>query len=99
MAPLDRKRGCVLLGGAAPAAHAGLRAALFVEQFGELFEHDATQLLGVDDRDGAAMITRHVVADADRGQFDRRRRPLDDVPEIVEPPRVGRFAGGDPALT
>src|SRR5438874_3909125 len=54
--------------GRAAASHAGVRAVL-VEEFGELFEHDAAQLLGVDDRDGAAVIAGHVVADADRGQF------------------------------
>ena len=34
----------------AAALHAGLRATLFVEQLGELFEHDAAQLFGVGDR-------------------------------------------------
>jgi hypothetical protein len=39
-------------------------------KFGELFKHDATQLLGVDDRDGPAVVAAHVMADADHGQFD-----------------------------
>jgi len=30
------------------------------------------QLLGVDDRHGAAVIARHVVADPDRGELERR---------------------------
>ena len=45
-----------------------------VEQFGELLRHHAAQLLGVDDRDGALVIARHVVADADGDQLDRRAR-------------------------
>ena len=32
------------------------------------------ELLGIDDGDGAAVIARHVVADADGDQFDRRAR-------------------------
>jgi hypothetical protein len=43
-------------------------AALFVEELGEALEHDAAQLLGVNDCHGAAVIAGHVVADADRGQ-------------------------------
>src|ERR1700674_2719860 len=45
---------------------------IFVEQFGELLDHDAAELLGVDDRHGAPVIARHVMADSDRDQFDRR---------------------------
>ena len=52
------------------ALDAGLGDAFRVEEFGEFFELDATQLLGVDDRHGAAIITGHVVADADRDQLD-----------------------------
>ena len=51
-------------GAAVAALAAGLVAAFFLEQFGQFFEHDAAQLLGVDDGDGAAVIARHVVADA-----------------------------------
>ena len=46
----------------------------FVEQLGELVRHGAAELLGVDDGDGAAVIARHVVADADGDQLDRRAR-------------------------
>ena len=53
----------------AAAAHAGVGAAVLVEELGEAFEHDAAQLLGVDNRDGAAVIAGHVVTDADCGQF------------------------------
>ena len=45
---------------------------LLVEQLGELVGHGAAELLGVDDGDGAAVVARHVVADADRDQLDRR---------------------------
>jgi hypothetical protein len=38
------------------ALDAGVGAAVFVEMLGEAFEHDAAQLLGVDDRDGAAVV-------------------------------------------
>jgi hypothetical protein len=37
-----------------------LRGALFVEQLGKLFEHDAAQLLGIDDRDRTAVIAGDV---------------------------------------
>src|SRR5712671_1909593 len=47
---------------------------VLVEQFGELVGHRAAQLLGVDDGDGAAVIARDVVTDADRDQLDRRAR-------------------------
>ena len=53
------------------ALDAGLGGAFLVEEFGEFFEHDAAQLLGVDDRHGTAVIAPHVVADADRDQLDR----------------------------
>src|SRR5215471_5187751 len=54
----------------AAALDAGVGAAVFVEEFGQAFEHDPAQLLGVDDRHGAAVIAGHVMADADRGQLD-----------------------------
>src|SRR5713101_5807856 len=48
------------LGGAA-ALDAGLRAAVLVEELGQPFEHDAAQLLGVDDGNGAAVVAGDVV--------------------------------------
>src|SRR4051812_49193768 len=42
------------------------------EQFGELFGDGAAEFFGVDDGDGAAIVARDVVADADRDQLDRR---------------------------
>jgi hypothetical protein len=50
------------------AAHERARIVLF-EEHGEFFEHDAAQLLGVDDGHRAAVIAGHVMADADRGQL------------------------------
>src|SRR5215831_15260427 len=50
--------------------HALLRP-VFDEQLGELFGHDAAELLGIDDGDGAPIVARHVMADADGDQFDR----------------------------
>ena len=46
------------LGGAA-AANAGVGGAVFVEELAEALEHDAAELLGVDDRDGTAVIPTH----------------------------------------
>ena len=57
-----------LSGAAAPDA--GVGATLFVKELGEALEHDAAQLLGVDDRHGAAVVSGHVVADADRSELD-----------------------------
>ena len=56
-----------------------------VEQLGELLHHRAAELLGVDDGDGAAVVARHVVADADGDQLDRRARldPVDDVAQVA----------------
>ena len=50
---------------AAVALDVAVDAAVLVEEF----DHDATQLLGVDDCDGAAVIPGHVVGDADRDVF------------------------------
>ena len=47
---------------------------LLLEQLGELLGHHAAELLGIHDGDGAAIVARHVVADADRDQLDRRAR-------------------------
>ena len=67
--------------GAAVATRLG---ALLLEQLGELLGHRAAELLGVDDGDGAAVVARHVVADADGDQLDRRARLdlLDDVAQV-----------------
>ncbi len=47
-------------------------AGILLEQFGELLGHGAAEFLGIDDGDGAAVIARDVMADADGDQFDRR---------------------------
>jgi hypothetical protein len=52
------------------ALHPGARALFLFEQFGELFEHDAGQLFGVDDRHRAAVIADHGVTDGGRNQLD-----------------------------
>src|SRR2546430_4686801 len=55
------------------------------EQFGELFGDGAAELFGVDDGDGAAIVARDVVADADRDQLDWRAGLdlLDDVAQMA----------------
>src|ERR1700756_529914 len=45
---------------------------MLIEQFRELLGHDAAEFFSVYDSDGAAVIARDVVADADCDQFDRR---------------------------
>src|SRR4051812_27238862 len=62
------RRDAGLRGPAAPDA--GAAAGFLLEKIGEAFEHDAAQLLGINDRHGAAVVARDVVADADRGQLD-----------------------------
>ena len=52
------------------ARDAGVGTPILVEELGELFQHHAAQLLGVDDRHGAAVVAGHVVTDADRDQLD-----------------------------
>src|SRR3954468_25078471 len=54
------------------------------EQFGGFFSDGAAELFGVHDRHRAAIIARHVVADADRDQLDRRAGLdlLDDVAQV-----------------
>src|SRR3984893_13707910 len=56
-----------------------------VEQRGELLHHRAAQLVGVDDSDGAAVVARNVMADADGYELDRRARldPVDDVAQMA----------------
>src|SRR3984893_3067437 len=75
------------------AANAGVGAAVFVEQLGESFEHDAAELLGVDDRDGAAVVAGHVVADADRCKL-HFAEALDVVDHLAQMLFEG-VAGGD----
>ena len=76
----------------------GFGGRLFLEQFGELLGHHAAEFLGIHDGDGAAVIARHVVADADRDQLDRRTRfdlldhpaqmPFEVIPRIDRERRV-----------
>ena len=47
---------------------------ILLEQLGELLGHGAAQLLGVHDGHGAPVIARHVMADADGDELDRRTR-------------------------
>src|SRR5262249_42888076 len=67
------------------ARGAVVRGLFLVEQRGELLHHGAAQLVGIDDRDGAAVVAGHVVADADGDQLDRRARldPVDDVAQVA----------------
>src|SRR5262245_16423457 len=55
-----------------PRRGSHLLRSVLVEQLGELLGHRAAELLGIDDGDGSAIVARHVVADADRNQLDRR---------------------------
>src|SRR5580692_4128615 len=73
--------------GVQPAARCGCgrRGPMsLAEQFGELFGDGATKLLGIHDRDRAAVVARDIVADTDGDQFDRRTRFdfLDDVAQM-----------------
>src|SRR5260370_11104228 len=70
---------------AAVAGCGGRHAMGLAEQFGELFGDGAAKLFGVDDGDGAAVVARDVVADADRDQFDRRAGLdlLDDMAQMA----------------
>src|SRR5581483_1289333 len=54
------------------------------EQLGELFSEGAAELLGIHDRDRAAIIARHIMTNADRDQLDRRARLdlLDDMAQV-----------------
>jgi hypothetical protein len=74
------------LGWRRPAAAGGrqLLRLFLVEQRGQLLHHRA-QLVGVDDGDGAAVVARDVVADADGDELDRRARldPVDDVAQMA----------------
>ena len=57
----------------------------FFKKFGKFFDHRAAEFLRVDDRHGAAIVARHVMADADRDEFDRRARLdlLDDAAQML----------------
>jgi len=44
---------------------------LLAEQLREFFGHGSAKLLGVHNGDRAAVIARHVMADADGDKFDR----------------------------
>src|SRR5215475_5359733 len=72
---LDRESGeiALVLAPAAcyPPRRCACRLRLLVEQLGQLLQHGAAELLGVDDRHGAAVVARHVVADADGDQLHR----------------------------
>ena len=48
-----------------------VRTSVGLEQLGELLDHCAGELVGIHDRHRSAVITGHVVADADRDQLDR----------------------------
>ena len=61
----------------------GLGRGLFGEQFGQLFGHGAAQFLGIDDGDGALVVARHVMADADGDEFDGRAL-LDVVDHLAQ---------------
>src|ERR1700694_2445581 len=69
-----------------PGACPGGRGAMgFAEQLGELLGDGAAEFFGIHNGDRAAIIARHVVADADRDQFDRRARLdfLDDMAQMA----------------
>src|SRR5690349_8824773 len=68
-----------------PPSGRRLRRVGLAEQFGELFGDRAAELFGVDDSHRSAIIARHVVADADRDQLDRRAGFdfLDDMTEVT----------------
>src|SRR5690242_18856735 len=71
--------------GAGSLGRANVLGVLFVEQGGELLHHRATELVGVDDGDGTAIVARDIVADADRDQLDGGSRfdPVDDVAQVA----------------
>ena len=65
----------------APALTKAVSAAHLLDRFaecdrsnklGQLLGHGAAELLGIDDGDGAPVIARHVMADADGDELDRR---------------------------
>src|SRR6185312_17035758 len=72
-------------GALAVAGGAGVLLVFLVEQRGELFHHRAAELVGIDDGDGAAIVARDVVADANGNQLDRRAR-LDPVDHVAQMP-------------
>ena len=46
---------------------------VLVEQLGELLEHGAAELLGIDDGDGAAVVASDVVADVEKLRDEAKR--------------------------
>src|SRR5262249_14907378 len=52
------------------APDVALVALVLVEQADELFGHRATELLGIHNGDGFAVVARDIMSDADGGQFD-----------------------------
>ena len=49
-----------------------LFSGFLIEQFSQLFGHGTTKLFGIDDRQCALVIARHVVPDTDGQKIDRR---------------------------
>ena len=61
------------------------RRRVLLEQLDQLVGHGAGELGGVGDGDGAAVVARHVVADADGDQLDRGAR-LDLLDHLAQMP-------------
>src|ERR1700722_5328172 len=69
----------------APGARPGGRDPMgLAEQLCELFGDGGAEVFGIYDSDGAAIVTRNVMTDADRDQFDRRAGLdlLDDMAQM-----------------
>ncbi len=62
---MQRRAGSRLCRRIAAPPGRSLPVALLAEQFGELICHRAAEFLGIDDRHGAAVIARHIMAGAD----------------------------------
>ena len=60
-------------------------ARLVLEKLRKLFRHRTAELFGIHDGDGAAIVARDVVADADGDEFDRRLRLdlFDHAPQVL----------------
>src|SRR5690348_14303142 len=78
-------RGIMGSGMQTPPATGRWRRIRLAEQLGELFGDRAAEFLGIDDGHRAAIVARHVMADADRDQLDRRAGLdfLDDVAQMA----------------
>ena len=63
------------------AAYPGARRGrgLFIEQFRQFLGHRAAQLLRIDNRDRASIVSRHVIADADRDQSTGDRVSISSI--------------------